>query len=56
LQLTTTLGPLIEAKKKKRLQWAPDHKYWTIKEWKNIAWSNESKFLLRHANGSQDLA
>ena len=24
---------------------------WAIEEWKNIAWSDESRFLLRHADG-----
>ena len=37
--------------KKKRLQWACGHQQLTIEEWKNIAWSDESKFLLRHADG-----
>jgi hypothetical protein len=43
---------LLSAKnKKKLLQWARDHQHWTIEEWKNIAWSDESRFLLRHADG-----
>ncbi len=24
---------------------------WTIEDWKNVAWSNESRFLLRHSDG-----
>ena len=47
---------LLSANKNKQLQWAHDHQHWTIEEWKNIGWSNESQFLLRHADGSQDLA
>jgi hypothetical protein len=41
---------LLSAKNKKRLKWASDHQHWKIDEWKNIAWSDESQFLL-----SQDL-
>ncbi|KAK6329290.1 hypothetical protein J4Q44_G00012680 [Coregonus suidteri] len=37
--------------KKKHLQWARDHQHWTIEEWRNIPWSDESQFLLRHADG-----
>jgi hypothetical protein len=44
--------PLLSAKnKKKQLQWARDHQQLTIEEWKNIAWSDESRFLLHHADG-----
>jgi hypothetical protein len=51
LQQKTT-RPLLSAKnKKKLLQWARHHQHWTIEEWKNIAWSHESRFLLDHADG-----
>ena len=44
--------PLLSVKnKKKRLQWAHDHDYWTIEEWKSISWSDKSQFLLHHADG-----
>ncbi len=43
---------LLSAKnKKRRLQFAQDHHNWTIEEWKNVAWSDESRFLLRHSDG-----
>ncbi|CDQ84117.1 unnamed protein product [Oncorhynchus mykiss] len=49
--------PLLSAEnKKKQFHWARDCQHWTIEEWKNIAWFDESRFLLRHADGSQDLA
>ena len=35
---------------KKQLQWTCDHQHCTIQEWKNIAWSDKSLFLLRHAD------
>jgi hypothetical protein len=44
--------PLQSAKnRKKSLQWSRHHQHWTIEEWKNFAWSDESQFLLRHADG-----
>lgn len=32
--------------KKKRLQFAKEHKNWTIDDWKNVLWTDESKFEL----------
>ncbi len=44
--------PLPSAKKRKRrLQFAQAHQNWTIEDWKNVAWSDESRFLLRHSDG-----
>ncbi len=44
--------PLLSAKnRKQRLHFAQDHQKWTIEDWKNIAWSDESQFLLRHSDG-----
>ncbi len=44
--------PLLSAKnKKRRLQLAQVHQNWTIEDWKNVAWSDESRFLLRHSDG-----
>ncbi len=38
--------PLLSAKnRKQRLQFAQVHQNWTIEDWKNIAWSDESRFL-----------
>ncbi|KAG2460242.1 TCB1 transposase, partial [Polypterus senegalus] len=37
--------------RKKRLQFAQAHQNWTVEDWKNVAWSDESRFLLRHSNG-----
>ncbi len=43
---------LLSAKnRKRRLQFAQVHQNWTIEDWKNCAWSNESRFLLRHSDG-----
>ncbi len=44
--------PLLSAKnRKRRLQFAQSHQNWTIEYWKNVAWSDESRFLLRHSDG-----
>ncbi len=40
--------PLLSAKnRKRRIQFTQDHQNWTIEDWKNVAWSDESRFLLR---------
>ncbi len=44
--------PLLSAKnRKRRLQFAQAHQNWTIEDCKNVAWSDESRFLLRHSDG-----
>ncbi len=44
--------PLLSAKNRKlRLQFAQAHQNWTIEDWKNVAWSGESWFLLQHSDG-----
>ncbi len=44
--------PLLSAKnRKQRIQFTQAHKNWTIEDWKNVAWSDESWFLLRHSDG-----
>ncbi len=36
---------------KRRLQFTQAHQHWTIEDWKNVAWSDESRFLWRHSDG-----
>ncbi len=44
--------PLLSAKnRKRRLQFAQAHQNRTIDDWKNVNWSDESRFLLRHSDG-----
>ncbi len=44
--------PLLSAKnRKRRLQFTQAHQSWTIEDWKNVAWSDESRFLLQHSDG-----
>ncbi len=43
--------PLLSAKnRKRRIQLPQAHQNWTIEDWKNVAWSDESRFLLRHSD------
>ncbi len=43
--------PLLSAKNRtQRLQFTQTHQNWTIEDWKNVAWSEESRFLLRHSD------
>ncbi len=44
--------PLLSAKnRKRRIQFTQAHQSWTIEDCKNVAWSDESQFLLRHSDG-----
>ncbi len=36
----------------RRIQFTQDHQNWTIEDWKNVAWSDESRLLLQHSDGS----
>ncbi len=43
--------PLLSAKNRTwRIQFTQAHQNWTIEDWKNVAWSDESRFLL-HSDG-----
>ncbi len=44
--------PLLSAKNRtQRLQFTQARQNWTIEDWKNVAWSDESWFLLKHSDG-----
>ncbi|KAF3698669.1 hypothetical protein EXN66_Car014356 [Channa argus] len=34
-----------------RLHWAHERQNWTMEQWKKVAWSGESRFLLHHVDG-----
>ncbi len=43
--------PLLSAKNRKRRQkFAQAHQNWTIDDWKTVAWSDDSRFLLQHSD------
>lgn len=35
----------------KRLQWAREHRAWSPQQWSKVAWSGESRFLLKREDG-----
>ncbi len=41
---------LSDKNRKQRIQFTLTHQNWTIEDWKNIIWSDESRFLLRHSD------
>ncbi len=46
--------PLLSSKNRtRRIQFTQTHQNWTIEDWKNIAWSDESRFLLHSDVGSE---
>ncbi|GBM37857.1 hypothetical protein AVEN_193376-1 [Araneus ventricosus] len=46
-----TCVPLLTKRRQLHLQWAWEHRDWTMDEWKRVAWSDESQFLIHHVNG-----
>ncbi|GBM71568.1 hypothetical protein AVEN_82961-1 [Araneus ventricosus] len=47
-----TRVPLLNARyQAARLDWARDHRGWALEAWKRVAWSDESRFRLLHADG-----
>ncbi len=41
---------LLLSAKNRRLQFTQAHQNWTIEDWKNVAWSDESRILLRYSD------
>ena len=47
-----TRKPGLTAKMKKdRLAWCLDHEHWTLEDWKNVIWSDETSIILLHRRG-----
>ncbi|PQM43535.1 hypothetical protein VC83_09662 [Pseudogymnoascus destructans] len=34
-----------------RLKWCLDHQHWTLEDWKNVIWSDETSVVLNHRRG-----
>ncbi len=50
-QQKTTPVPLRSDKNStRRIQFTQDHQNWTIEDWKNVPWSDESRLLMRHSD------
>ncbi|GBL99227.1 Transposable element Tc1 transposase [Araneus ventricosus] len=47
----TRMPLLTKRHRQLRLQWAREHRDWTVDECKRVAWSDESRFLIHHING-----
>jgi DNA-binding transcriptional regulator GbsR (MarR family) len=39
---------LTAAMKKARLDFALDHRHWTLEDWKRVIWTDETSVILRH--------
>jgi transposase len=42
---------LTKKMKEDRLRWCQEHKDWTIEDWKNVIWSDETSVVLNHRRG-----
>jgi hypothetical protein len=42
---------LTKRMKKERLEWCLAHKDWSLEDWKNVIWSDETSVLLNHRRG-----
>jgi hypothetical protein len=36
---------------KRQLEWCKARRYWTMKQWKRLLWSDESRFIIWQSNG-----
>ncbi|GFU12056.1 transposable element Tcb1 transposase [Trichonephila clavipes] len=47
-----TLVPLLTKRHRQlRLRWAREHHDWSMDQWERVAWSDESRFVIRPADG-----
>ncbi len=47
----TTKPGLTAAMRKARLEWALAHRHWTLEDWKNVIWTDETSVMLGHRRG-----
>lgn len=43
---------LTQKMRKERLEWCKAHAHWTLEDWKNVIWSDETSVILLHRRGS----
>ena len=48
---TTKKPPLNDRMKAQRLKWCLDHEEWTLRDWKNVIWTNETSVVLNRIRG-----
>ncbi|GBN63496.1 hypothetical protein AVEN_148374-1 [Araneus ventricosus] len=46
----TRVSLLTKRHRQLHLQWAREHRDWTMDEWNRVAWSDESQFLIHHVD------
>lgn len=46
---------LTQKMRAERLQWCKDHEQWTLEDWKNVIWSDETSVVLLHRRGGYRL-
>jgi transposase len=42
---------LTQKMREERLQWCKDHEHWTLEDWMNVIWSDETSVVLLHRRG-----
>ncbi|EFQ95129.1 hypothetical protein PTT_06957 [Pyrenophora teres f. teres 0-1] len=42
---------LTQKMRQERLEWCLAHKDWTLEDWKNVIWSDETSVVLNHRRG-----
>ncbi|GFT08011.1 transposable element Tcb1 transposase [Trichonephila clavipes] len=47
----TPVSLLTKRHRQLRLRWAREHRDWSMNEWERVTWSNESRFVIHHADG-----
>jgi transposase len=48
----TTKPSLTPQMKQARYEWALAHKDWTLEDWKNVIWTDETSVILNHRRGA----
>jgi hypothetical protein len=48
----TTKPGLSQAMRKARYEWALAHQSWTLEDWKNVIWSDETSMVIGHRRGA----
>lgn len=46
-----TRATLLPRHRANRLQWAQEHRRWTLRQWESVLWSDESSFLVERRDG-----
>ncbi|GFW70851.1 transposable element Tcb1 transposase [Trichonephila clavipes] len=52
----TRVPLLTKRHRQQRMRWAREHRDWSMDQWERIAWSDESRFVIHHADGQSGYA